>query len=106
MNRVVDPPQIDETTVVSWDDVDHLRATVSEFLPTMIWAEDGTEGNDCSDASPIRAVSLPAPDQPHAPLVVRASQHASSVVNLIELGERLECLVYDTQTGDIVYQPT
>ncbi len=104
-NRIVEPDELDESTVESWQDVDSLRETISDLWPTMVWSQDGHTGDDCSGASSVRAVSLPSPDKAYDPLVIRASLHASSVVDLLRLGECLECLVYDTQSGEIVYQP-
>ena len=105
MKRVVDAKEINESTVESWTDIERLRAVVSELWPTLKWRDGGPSGDDCSGATSVRAVSLPSPNKRHDPLVVRGSHRDDGTADVTELGRRLECLVYDTQTGEIVYQP-
>ncbi len=104
-NRFVTPDEVDETTVLTWTDIDAIRTTIAGLLPTMKWTEGGMRGDDCSGASSVGAVSLPTPGKKHDPLVVRASHRVDSGSDLLRIGQALACMVYDTQTGKIVYQP-
>ena len=105
MNRHVEAADIDETTVESWRDLNPIRTAVRELWPTMVWDEDGNSGDDCSGATPVGAVRLPDLSRENDPLVIRASHRADATAELVKLGELLQCLVYDAQTGVIVYQP-
>ena len=104
-NRVVEAREIDESTVETWTDVDAIRTSLSKLWPSLVWEPDGGGANDCSAASAVTAVRLPTDGKPHDPLVVRTSHRASAKQDLVRLGELLKCLVLDTQTGEILWQP-
>lgn len=102
--RHVSPAEIDETTVETWKNVAALREQLSALCPGLIWRDDGQTADDCSASSSIRAMRLPSASKENDPLVVRASHHDSSDGDLLAIGKALRCLVYDAQTGKIVYQ--
>ncbi len=104
-NRVVEANDIDESTVETWTDLDSIRTSLSSLWPGLVWKADGSAADDCSGTSAIRAVRLPTGGKPHDPLVVRTSHRASAQEELVRLGEILRCLVLDSQTGRILWQP-
>ena len=105
MKKVVTSNEIDETTVKTWTDLDELRSALSEVVPSLVWRNDRHGADDCSGASSVSAVSLPTQGKAHDPLVIRASRRVVSRDDLLNVGKSLQCLVYDAQTGEIVYQP-
>jgi len=104
-NRVVEASEIDESTVETWTDIDAARKCLSSLWPSLVWKPDGSTADDCSGTTAVRSVRLPTDGKPHDPLVVRTSHRASAQQDLVRLGELLGCLVLDTQTGRILWQP-
>ena len=103
--RPVEAHEIDETTVKNWPDSTALRERIARLYPTLVWSTSGESADDCSGATSIGAVRLPSPDRDKDPLVIRTSHRVDSDGELKRLGEQLQCLVYDAQSGRIVFQP-
>lgn len=104
-NRVVEPGDIDESTVETWTNVDEVRIILSNLWPSLVWGPDGSTADDCSGTSAVKAVRLPTEGKPRDPLVVRTSHRASTEKELLRLGQLLRCLVLDSQSGRILWQP-
>ena len=104
-NRFVEPSDIDESTVETWTNVDEVRTSLSNLWPSLVWAPDGSTADDCSGTSAVRAVRLPTEAKSRDPLVVRTSHRASTEKELLRLGQLLRCLVLDSQSGRILWQP-
>ena len=103
--RPVTAQEINETTVETWSDPDAVREVISEMFPTLVWRPDNKVANDCSGATSIGGVRLPDVARNHDPLVIKTSHRVRSDEDLLALGKKLRCLVFDAQSGEILYQP-
>ena len=105
INRRVAPGEINETTVESWPDPDELRTTLARLYPTLRWNADAGTAIDTTGESPIRDLRLPESTSDRCPLVIRTSLRGRDTGGIRNIGRQLDCLVYDTQTNEILWQP-
>ena len=105
-HRRVAANEIDESTVEPWGDPEQLRAELTRLYPTLRWRDDFP--NTAHDTDPRTAfwdIQVPSPDRDRAPISVRTSHRGHDQNQLRRLAQRLNCLVYDAQTGEILWQP-
>lgn len=103
--RVVESHEIDESSVETRTDVAHVQERLSTLLPGLEWGPDDRTANDRNGHSTLKSVRLPTDGKPGDPLVVRTSHRAVAENELQRIGQFLECLVLDCQSGRILWQP-
>lgn len=95
---IADPATIDETTLDPWGDPSDVRRLALDRIPGLQWPEDrgwGAIPDEFFEVSYGGGLIVS----------VRTSHRRDSRSRLEAVAIALNCMAFDTQTGEIVWQP-